>query len=87
MSLDQGLHTLDLATDPLTGTMAKTSCRPDDVVGARRFFGRYMSARVHCGDQERNEDIIRVESTHRVGTASGSLSHVSSCLSLWVDEW
>jgi len=33
-------------------------------VCARRFFWRYMSTGVHCGDQERNERVVRTKLVH-----------------------
>ena len=55
VSLDQASYAFYLASDRLAGAVSKAPHGPDDVMGARRLFGGDVTAGVHRGDQERNE--------------------------------
>jgi hypothetical protein len=72
VSFDEGFHSLNGATHSLAGAMSKTPRGPDDVVGARGFFGRYMPACIQCRNQERNKGVVRIECGQCVCTASAS---------------
>jgi hypothetical protein len=70
VSLDQGPDALDSSSNLLARAVSKSPHGPNDVMGARRLFGGYVTTGVHRGDEERNERIIRIEAGQR--SRSGS---------------
>jgi hypothetical protein len=61
---DECAHVLDSAADSLAGPVSEPSHGPDDVMCARRLFGRYMPTGIHGGNQQGDERVIGCEGAH-----------------------